>query len=193
MKLKCPLILASSSPRRKKLLAQAGYKFKVVLSTVDEASASVKNASPAGLAGELALAKACQVAKKHPAALVIGADTVVDFNGRVIGKPTDADDARRIIRLLFSAPHNVITAVAIVGIDNGICVVEAETTTVYPKRLTERQIADYIETGRWRQKAGAYGIRETDDEFVEKIDGSLTNVMGLPMELVERLLSKLAV
>lgn len=193
MKLKCPLILASSSPRRKKLLAQAGYKFKVVPSTVDEASASIESASPAGLAGKLALAKASQVAKKHPAALVIGADTVVDFNGRVIGKPTDADDAERIIRLLFSKPHKVITAVAIVRIEDGTEVIQTDTTTVYPKKLTDRQITDYIKTGRWRQKAGAYGIRETNDEFVEKIDGSLTNVMGLPMELVERLLSKLAV
>lgn len=189
---KAALILASASPRRKDLLKQAGFKFKVVPSSVDESSLKIANADPAGFAAEVALAKAIKVAGRYPAALVIGADTVVDFNGEIIGKPADAEDAERIIKLLFSAPHKVITAVAIIRIKDHTQVVETDATTVYPKKLTEQQIADYIKTSRWRGKAGAYGIRETGDEFVERIDGSITNVMGLPMELIERLLKRIA-
>lgn len=188
---KASLILASASPRRKDLLKQAGFKFKVVPSSVDESSLKIASADPAGFAAEVALAKAMEVAGRYPAALVIGADTVVDFNGGIIGKPADAEDAERIIRLLFSAPHKVITAVAIIRIKDHTQVVETDTTTVYPKKLTDEQIANYIKTSRWQGKAGAYGIRETSDEFVEKIDGSITNVMGLPMELVQRLLTNL--
>ena len=187
---KAALILASASPRRKDLLKQAGFKFKVVPSGLDESSLKIANADPAGFAAEVALAKAVEVAGRYPAALVIGADTVVDFNGEIIGKPTDARDAERIIRLLFSAPHKVITAVAIIRIKDHTQVVETDTTTVYPKKLTNEQIADYIKTSRWQGKAGAYGIKETGDEFVERIDGSITNVMGFPMELVQRLLKK---
>ena len=187
---KAALILASASPRRKDLLKQAGFKFKVVPSGVDESSLKIANADPAGFAAEIALAKAMEVAGRYPAALVIGADTVVDFNGEIIGKPTDARDAERIIKLLFSAPHKVITAVAIIRIKDHTQVVETDTTTVYPKKLTDKQIADYIKTSRWQGKAGAYGIKDTGDKFVERIDGSLTNVMGFPMELIERLLKK---
>lgn len=187
---KAALILASASARRKKLLERSGFKFKVVPSSVDESSLKIKNADPAGFAAEVALAKAMEVAGRYPAALVIGADTVVDFNGGIIGKPADARDAERIIRLLFSAPHKVITAVAIIRIKDHTHLVETDTTTVYPKKLTDKQITDYIKTSRWRGKAGAYGIKETGDEFVERIDGSITNVMGLPIELIERLLKK---
>jgi len=188
-----PLILASASPRRKKLLQRAGFKFKVVPSGIDETDLKINSTIPADYAAGLALAKATQVAKKHPTALVIGADTVVDFNSQVVGKPVDAEDAERIIRLLFSRPHKVITAIAFVRIEDGTEIVETDTTTVYPRKLTEQQIADYIRTGQWQQKAGAYAIQETGDEFVERIDGSLTNVMGLPMELVERLLNTLTI
>lgn len=187
---KTALILASASPRRKKLLTRPGYKFKVIPSGLDESALSITNPSPAGFAAEVALAKAMEVAKKHPTALVIGADTVVDFNGRMIGKPADAKDAERIIRLLFSEPHKVITAIALVRIQDGTEIVETDTTIVYPRKLTEKQIADYINTGLWQGKAGAYGIQETGDQFVEKINGSLTNVMGLPMEVVQHLLHK---
>ncbi len=120
---------------------------------------------------------------------MIGADTVVDFNGEIIGKPADAKEAEQITRNLFSAPHKVITAVALVRLSDGIELCESDTTTVYPKRLTDKQIAEHIKSGSWQDKAGAYAIKETGDEFVEKIQGSLTNVMGLPMELLQRLLS----
>ncbi len=226
-----PIILASASPRRKQLLAQAGYKFTSVSPNIDESvflpdktccdsasrardgtsrQASARRVSPCEYAKRLALAKAKSVAhratagsaqtRKHPASrardgtsrqdcLVIGADTIVDFCGQIIGKPSDAEEAEQIIRKLFSRPHKVITAVAIVRISDGTELVESDSTTIYPKKITDEQIAEHIKGGSWRDKAGAYAIQE-DDEFIERIEGSLTNVMGLPMELLNRLLKR---
>ena len=136
----------------------------------------------------LALAKAKSVAPLYPDRLVIGADTIADFAGEIIGKPIDADDAERITRKLFGAPHKVITGLAIIRLCDHTELVESDVTTVYPKPMTADQIAEHIKGGTWRDKAGAYAIQETGDEFVERIEGSLTNVMGLPMELLKSLL-----
>ena len=185
------IILASRSPRRKELLSEAGYEFTTVWPDIDESAFDIEGISPYKYAERLALAKAKSVAEKHPQHLVLGADTVADFEGRIVGKPADAKEAEEITRMLFSRPHKVITAVAIVRIIDGIEIVESDSTTVYPKKLTESQIAEHIKGGSWRGKAGAYAISERD-EFVERIEGSLTNVMGLPMELVQRLLKEFA-
>jgi septum formation protein len=182
-------ILASTSPRRKILLQKAGYEFKVIPSNIDENAFPLEGVSSIEHTKLLALAKAKDVAQKHPDIITMGADTVVDFDNKIIGKPKNADDAERITRLLFSAPHKVITAVALVRIKDNIEITEAEVTTVYPKKLTEDQITEHIKNGDWMGKAGAYGIQETGDEFVEKIEGSFTNVIGLPMELVQKLLT----
>jgi len=182
-------ILASVSPRRKQLLAEAGYKFTVVRPDIDELAFPVEGIEACEYAERLALAKAKDVAQKHPDNLVIGADTVVDFEGQIIGKPTDAKDAEQITKKLFSKPHKVITGIAIVRLSDGIELSESDTTTVYPKRLTSEQIAEHVNSESWRDKAGAYAIKENGDEFVERIEGSLTNVMGLPMELLKRLLT----
>jgi septum formation protein len=184
-------ILASASPRRKNLLTKAGYRFDVIPSNIDESAFCLEAVSSIDHTKRLALAKARAVAKKQPTQLVLAADTVVDFQDRIVGKPKDVRDAERITRMLFSAPHKVITAVALVKIDDGTEIIEVETTTVYPKKLTAGQIADHIKNGDWQGKAGAYGIRETGDRFVERIEGSFTNVIGLPIELVQNLLNKL--
>jgi septum formation protein len=184
-------ILASASPRRRQLLAEAGYEFTVVPPEIDESAFVFGGAGSCERAKRLALAKARDVAGKFPACLVIGADTVVDFQGETVGKAADAKEAERITRKLFSAPHKVITGVAIVRMADGVEIVESETTTVYPKRLTDKQIAEHIKSGTWRDKAGAYAIKEGGDEFIERIEGSLTNVMGLPMELLERMIKQI--
>ena len=185
------IILASASPRRKDLLAGAGYKFTVVPPDVDESALPVSGVNPREYAERLALAKAGSVAGKFPACLVIGADTIVDSGGQIIGKPADAEDARRITEKLFNSPHKVITGVAIIILKDGVEIVESDVTTVYPKKMTAEQIERHIKGGSWEGKAGAYAIQETGDEFVERIEGSLTNVMGFPMELVQRLLKNL--
>ena len=181
------IILASTSPRRRQLLAEAGYKFRVVEPEVDEPAFETEGVNPCEYARRLALAKAKSVAGQFADCIVIGADTVGDFEGEIIGKPADAEDAERITRMLFSSPHRVITAVAIVKVKDNIEIVESDVTTVYPKKVSEQQIAEHIKGGSWEGKAGAYAIQEMGDEFVERIEGSLTNVMGMPMELLERL------
>jgi septum formation protein len=187
-KLRAPLILASASPRRKLLLRRAGYAFDIIVPDIDESAHLDRTISAAGYTKILALEKAQIVAQKRPAAVVIGADTVVYADGRIIGKPLDDSHAKEIIELLFSKPHEVITGVALLKLNENIKIVESVTTVVYPKRLAPQQIDQYIKNGGWKGKAGAYGIQETGDEFVERIDGSLTNVMGFPMELVNDLL-----
>jgi len=136
----------------------------------------------------LALAKAQNVAADHPDRLVLGADTLVDFEGEIIGKPADARDAERITRKLFSTPHEVITGLALVRLADGLEIVRSEVTTVYPRKLSEEQIVQHIAGGAWEGKAGAYAIQEMGDEFVERIEGSMSNVVGLPLELLSRLL-----
>jgi septum formation protein len=182
------VILASASPRRKQLLAEAGYEFTVVPPEIDESA--FEGTEACKYAEQLALAKARNVAGEFPDCLVIGADTVVDFQGETVGKAADAKEAEVITRKLFSGPHKVITGVAIVRMADGVEIVESETTTVYPKVLTDKQIAEHIKSGTWRDKAGAYAIKEGGDAFIERIEGSLTNVMGLPMELLRRMMGR---
>ena len=174
--------------RRRELLRRGGYEFEVVVPDIDESAFSSVGTAACEYTKRLALAKAKSVAERFPDSLVIGADTVADFNGQIIGKPVDAEEAEQITRKLFSGAHKVITGVAIVRLSDGTEIVESDTTVIYPRRLTDEQIAEHIKSRSWQDKAGAYAIRENGDEFVERIEGSLSNVMGLPMELVERLL-----
>lgn len=183
------MILASASPRRRDLLTQAGYAFDVAPSDVDEEAISADGHSPTRYAQVLALAKARSVAAQYPDRIVLGADTIVHCDGEIIGKPADEADAERITRKLFSRSHEVITGLAMVRLADGVEIVRSDVTTVYPRRLSEEQIARHLAGRTWEGKAGAYAIQETGDEFVDRIEGSLTNVVGLPMELLEQILA----
>jgi len=174
-------------------MSEAGYKFTVVPPDVDESAFKTNDVEPDEYAKRLALAKTKSVARKYPDSIVIGADTIVDFQGRIIGKAADAEQAEQITRKLFSAPHKVITGVAIVRLSDETEIVQSDSTTVYPRKMTAEQIVEHVKCGSWRDKAGAYAIKETGDKFVEKIEGSLTNVMGLPMELLKSVLDGLKV
>lgn len=190
MKTENTFILASASPRRKLLLEQAGYRFDVIPSQVDEAAVDVTGLPCDQAASRLALAKAKDVAASCPNRLVLAADTVVDSDGTLIGKPADAAEAEAILRRLFGKPHRVITGIALVWKSRNVERTESCTTWVYPKIITERQLSDYLASGDWQGKAGAYGIQEINDAFVERIDGSFSNVVGLPMERVQFLLQQ---
>jgi len=192
-KAKAAFILASASPRRKELLEKAGFQFDVAVPNIDESSFSSACISAEQYAKKLALAKAKNIAEKFPDYFVIGADTVVDYKGEIIGKAGDEKHAGEIIKKLFSRKHKVITAVAIVKLSDNLEIVESDTTIVFPKKMSPSQIAEHIKGGSWRDKAGAYAIQETGDEFVERIEGSLTNVMGLPMELLQRVLGGIGI
>lgn len=181
-------ILASASPRRQELLQKAGYRFEVIASGVDEEAFGTDGIDSVTLCRQLALAKAQDVAARYADCFVLGADTVVDADGHIIGKPADAADAERITRKLFSRPHKVITGIALVCLSRRIEIVQADITTVYPRPLTDAQIADHIAGGNWQGKAGAYGIQETGDAFIDRIEGSFTNAIGLPMERTNALL-----
>ena len=188
--LRANLILASASPRRKTLLEQAGYSFDIVKPDLDEEAHLSDTITPEAYTKLLAKEKALAVAKSHPTSIVIGSDTIVYAAGQIIGKADDHHHARQIIELLFSRPHDVITGLAILKLDENIEIIENATTRVYPRMMTHDEIEAHINSGLWEGKAGAYGIQETGDEFIERIEGSFTNVMGFPMELVIELLKK---
>jgi len=183
-------ILASASPRRKELLQKAGYKFDICVSNIDESKIPADGLTAIQYTCKLALAKAKDVANKFPDKLVIGSDTVADFNGEIIGKAISEEHAEAITRKLFSEPHKIITAIAMIMVNRGLEIVEYDTTTVYPVKMTDKQIAEHIASGIWKDKAGAYAIQEGGDKFIEKIDGSLTNVMGFSMELFDKMIKK---
>jgi septum formation protein len=128
----------------------------------------------------LALAKAQAV----PGELVLGADTVVVVNGRVLGKPADVDDAVRMLRLLSGRMHEVITGICLLGTEAAI--IDHEITSVFFSALTEREISDYVASGEPMDKAGAYAIQGRASRFVERIEGSYSNVVGLPVAKVYR-------
>ena len=187
---KVNLILASSSPRRRQLLTQAGFEFKVVAPPISEPDETFSVLSPRQQAEALAYFKCRAVADRHRRACVLAADTVVELNGRILGKPAGRTEAGEMLRSLSGTRHAVITGVALLGPGAGR-LIASETTYVTMRRMTEEEIEDYVASGEWSDKAGAYAIQETADRFVEKIEGSFTNVVGLPIELVERMIVEL--
>ncbi len=188
--IKHSFILASASPRRKELLKKAGYNFDVAVSNIDESEIPTRGLTPRQFACAAALAKANDVARRLPNKIVIAADTIADFDGEIIGKAQNAKQAEQITRKLFSKPHKVITAIAIVKKNIGLELVDYDTTTVYPKKPTETQIAEHIASKLWKDKAGAYAIQQGGDKFIDHIEGSESNVMGLSMELFEKMIKK---
>ncbi|MBM4039252.1 MAG: septum formation protein Maf, partial [Planctomycetes bacterium] len=182
---RCKLVLASASPRRRELLAQMGYRFEAVAPDVDEA---VDPSLPAERQAEvLAERKAEAVAGRVGKALVLGADTLVACEGRVIGKAADAAQAREFLRLLTSHRHAVITGLCALDTATGERQVAHDTTWVTMQPMSEAELDGYIAGCGWRDKAGAYAIQEGGDRFIERLDGSESNVVGLPVELVARL------
>lgn len=180
------IVLASGSPRRKKLLEQIGLEFEVCVSNFDEKENP--NLTPHELARNLSLGKAKDVAPKYKNAIVISADTFVSFNGVVMSKPETKEKAKQMLRLLSGNTHPIITGFTILDTKTGKTISKSVETKVYMKKLTNEEIDEYIKTGEPLDKAGAYGIQERGAMFVEKIEGDYSNVVGLPLyELVNAL------
>jgi septum formation protein len=182
------LILASASPRRADLLRAAGYVFTIDPADVDE-DAPAARLAPQALAQHLADLKADAVAARHPDDVTVAADTVVESDGRSLGKPADEAEAADMIRRLAGRTHRVITGVALRVPAQNLSFSETAISTVEMPQLTDAQIRQYVATGRWRGKAGGYGIQDADP-LVTLRSGGLTNVIGLPMELITPLLAR---
>jgi septum formation protein len=182
------LILASASPRRQQLLTEAGYHFKVCPANIDEDDVP-PNLTPSDVAEYLARSKAAVVAAQFPDDVVLAADTVVAHGQLILGKPKDAADARRMLRLLGGTVHSVITGVAVVRGATNFSRHTSVISAVHMRPLTDQEIANYVASGDWQGKAGGYGIQDPDP-FVTRTSGSHTNIVGLPMEAVAELLKE---
>jgi septum formation protein len=183
-------VLASSSPRRQALLREAGYSFKVVPPPFQEPDEIIGKLPPAQQAESLAYFKARSVADAHAGVWVLAADTIVTLGGKVMGKAGNSAEARAMLRTLSDTRHTVITGVALLGPDEER-LIASDATHVTMRKMALPEIESYIASGEWIGKAGAYAIQETADRFVVKVEGSFSNVVGLPVELVGRMIAEL--
>ncbi|MEY4669578.1 MAG: hypothetical protein RL518_2277 [Pseudomonadota bacterium] len=172
-----PIILASSSPRRKELLSQAGVSFAVVVSGCDETP--VPGESAQEMVERLAVIKAAVVADQHPNAYVIGADTTVCIDGEVLGKPESFDEACSMLRKIQGRTHEVLGGIAIINRSQGLEERWSHSTRVTMAPMNEEVIARYVRSGEPMDKAGSYAIQGLGLQFVESVEGSYSNVVGL--------------
>lgn len=182
------IVLASGSERRRALLSWLDIPFEVFVSRFEESS--IEESDPRKLVSRLALEKAKAVAKDLNDGLVVGADTIVYIDDEIIGKPKDGDDAMRILRKLSGNTHQVFTGIAVVNVRSGNRLVEIEKTAVTFRKLSNEEINDYVSTGEPLDKGGGYAIQMGAAGFVEKVEGSYTNVVGLPLLTLQKLLKK---
>jgi septum formation protein len=180
------VILASRSPRRAELLTAAGISFEVLAADIDETPHP--DETPAAYVERLAIDKARAVFALRPEARVLGADTTVTIDGEILGKPVDEADAVRMLRLLNGRPHDVHTGVALVsaaGVRSAV-----DTTRVWFAPMTDEDISWYVATGETLDRAGAYAIQGFASRFIPRIEGSYSNVVGLPLALVSSILGE---
>jgi septum formation protein len=183
------IILASASPRRSEILSTIGIEFETMPSSADERP--FVNEAPADYIIRIARAKVIEVAKQCQQGLVIGADTIVVLDSKIIGKPADEEDARQMLKGLSGRWHAVMTGVALYDVESRKEVADFEKTLVRFATLSEEEIRWYLRTGEQRDKAGAYGIQGSAGLFIEEIAGNYHNVVGLPIPLVYRLAKRL--
>jgi septum formation protein len=177
------LILASASPRRRELLDLLGLEFEVVVTGVEE----LTEGEPEVLVVENALRKAHAAAATG--AVALGVDTDVVLDGRLLGKPEDAAQARARIRALAGRPHSVLSGLALVAADETLT--EMVRTEVTFRELADREVDAYVEAGEWQDRAGGYAVQGLGSSLVAAIDGDLSNVIGLPVPALTRMIAKL--
>jgi septum formation protein len=185
-----PLLLASASPRRAELLRAAGIEFDVLPAHADESLQS--DEAPEAYVRRLARAKTLVVLPSAQGRVVVGADTAVVLEGEILGKPADGADGERMLRQLSGRTHQVMTAICVAA-PSGISLVEVESTAVEFTTVDDDEIGWYVETGEGMDKAGGYAIQGLASRFITRIAGSYTNVVGLPVALLCRMLKKAGV
>lgn len=189
MKLSVPFVLASRSPRRRRLLERIGMRFDVDASDVDERIS--REHAPDRIVESLALLKAREVAERHHEALTMGADTIVTLEGEILGKPADKKEAADMLKRLSDATHTVYTGIALVHppSERAVCAVEATRVTF--ARMDDDEVAAYVASGSPMDKAGGYGIQDDCGAlFVSRIDGDYYNVVGLPLHRFYRTMKR---
>lgn len=188
--MKKKIILASASPRRKELLERIGLQFEIIPSNADENIEGQEFSEK--LIEQLAIDKATDVAKKtKKSALVIGADTIVVCQNKVLGKPIDKDDAREMIKHLSGNIHEVVTGIAIIDTETNTTLSDFLVTKVKFKELTDLEIENYLSTDEPYDKAGAYAAQGIGAMFIEEINGCYNNVVGLSVYKLSEMMKKL--
>ena len=183
------IVLASQSPRRRELLEQLGLEFTIQPSTVEE---KVTSEDPVVVVRKLSRQKAQDVAdqmeKEHPGhdMVVLGADTIVVYKGRILGKPADRDDAEKMLHMLQGNTHSVYTGVTLIGKGKSVTFAEETKVTMYP--VSHEEITWYIETKEPDDKAGSYAVQGLGARFIQKIEGDYNNVVGLPAGRIYQIL-----
>nr|VFK50573.1 MAG: septum formation protein [Candidatus Kentron sp. TC]VFK64628.1 MAG: septum formation protein [Candidatus Kentron sp. TC] len=182
-----PLVLASQSPRRRRLLADAGYDFIVAPPSESAESGLRGDESPEKMVSELARRKAFDVVKRFGSGIVVGCDTVAECGGRILGKPSDREHARWMLHWLQGNEHRVLSGLCLWRAGTSRHVVEVSVTRLIMEPLTDSRIEDYLASGQWWGKAGAFGYQDGHD-WLRVLDGSESNVVGLPLELLREML-----
>lgn len=186
-----PIILASQSPRRKDLLELMGLTFSVIPSNFEEHLDHNRNVNEVAI--EIALGKAHDVARQHPEAIVIGADTIVVVDGTQLGKPKDETEARRTLMLLAGRKHVVATGIAVVYVHRNIEMTAIVQSNVVFKKLDHSALETYLASGDWHDKAGSYGLQSGGAPLVDYIEGEYDSILGLPTNTLATLLQRFGI
>ena len=190
MKTPCPsLILASQSPRRRQLLEQAGFPFRVVVPDDDAECGVCSRESPPELVSRLAYQKAHGVARRTSQGWILGCDTVVECVGQILGKPQDRAHARQMLQLLRGRDHHVYSGLCLWRRPDDRRWLEVDRSKLRMQPISDQQLEEYLGTEAWSGKAGAFGFQDGWD-WIELVEGSESNVVGLPLELLTRLLAE---
>jgi septum formation protein len=191
MTAKLKMILASGSPRRRQLLSDAGHAFEIVVPSETAECGVCSGESPPELVARLAYQKAADVSTRVGPSLIVACDTVAECHGQILGKPRDETHARKMLELLSGREHSVYSGLCLWKVPEGEPQVEVDRTTLRMDPLSGKQIDDYLATGLWEGKAGGFGYQD-GFPWLHVTAGSETNVVGLPMELLAKMLEAVA-
>jgi septum formation protein len=183
------IVLASQSPRRRELLAEAGYDFEVIAPHEGAECGICSRETPAELVARLAWQKAADVAKRLSQGLILGCDTVAECRGQILGKPADEAQARQMLNLLRGRDHSVYSGVCLWRRPGDEAIVKVDVTRLVMDELSDERIEEYLQSGAWEGKAGGFGYQDRLG-WIRVANGSESNVVGLPLELLAEMLDE---